>query len=512
MAPEYGDNPPWHDIMAAISGPAVYDVETVFRERWEDPTRLTRHPVYWTQDKILRLDMSPDPLPAQWPPPPSPPDATHTVQLLRTYPNLRRGRDYPFARGGERSVARGYSKALLKARDLVYVEDQYVWGRQVGEVFTEALERNPDLHVVAVVPLFTDQDGFLGRVPQKLGRLRAMQEIMEVAPERVASYGIENHEGTPVYVHAKVCVMDDVWASIGSDNFNRRSWTHDSELSCVVVDDSASDHSPYARRLRLTLAAEHLDREVDESSLLDVMSDCLDGPGLFAAYAESAERLDAWHDDGRVGERPPGRLRRLQPPELTRLERLAALVPYLTLHDPDGRPGASQEVRRLLRPTAVSQGRNPNCRLAQVASCARRQDACLPWETGGPQWQAVTVTSTCMPGMARAETSVAMPPAGTTPASANRFTSSAWPWLEVVLQVGGVDVVADHVGQGHPGGVEHRLDVVHRVPRLSGDVALVDEVAVGVDGTLPGGVQGLARLDDEHALGVAVAGPARSRG
>ena len=45
--------------------------------------------------------------------------------------------------------------------------------------------------------------------------------------------------GTPVYVHAKVCVVDDVWASVGSDNFNRRSWTHDSELSCAVLDETA---------------------------------------------------------------------------------------------------------------------------------------------------------------------------------------------------------------------------------------------------------------------------------
>ncbi len=34
MAAEYGEHPAWHDIQAAISGPAVYDVETVFRERW----------------------------------------------------------------------------------------------------------------------------------------------------------------------------------------------------------------------------------------------------------------------------------------------------------------------------------------------------------------------------------------------------------------------------------------------------------------------------------------------
>ncbi len=308
MAPEYGDTPPWHDVMAAISGPAVRDVETVFRERWEDPTRLTRHPLYWTQDKLLRMDMTPDPLPEQAPPPPSPEGATHVVQLLRTYPNLRRGRDYPFARGGERSVARGYSKAVKRARKLIYIEDQYLWGQHVGDVFTEALHDNPDLHVIAVVPLFTDQAGFMARTPQLLGRARAMRQMTEAAPDRVAIYGIENHQGTPVYVHAKVCMVDDTWATIGSDNFNRRSWTHDSELSAVVVDPSADDHSPYARRLRLTLAAEHLDREVADDSLLEVMDDCVDPRGLFAAYAESAERLDAWHDGGRIGERPPGRL------------------------------------------------------------------------------------------------------------------------------------------------------------------------------------------------------------
>ena len=172
LAPEYGDTPPWHDVQAAITGPAVRDVETVFRERWEDPTPLTRHPVYWAQDRLLRMDMTPDPLPAQQPPPPLPEGGTQTVQLLRTYPNLRRGRDYPFARGGERSVARGYTKALSRARKLVYIEDQYLWGRQVGDVFTDALRRNPDLHVIAVVPLFTDQDGVLARNPQMLGRAR----------------------------------------------------------------------------------------------------------------------------------------------------------------------------------------------------------------------------------------------------------------------------------------------------------------------------------------------------
>lgn len=328
MAKEYGDTPPWHDLQAAISGPAVFDVESVFRERWEDPTPLTRSPVYWTQDRLLGLDMDPDPLPEQAPPPPPVAGGTHVVQLLRTYPNLRHGRDYPFARGGERNIARGYTKAVSRARSLIYVEDQYLWGHHVGDVFTQALRDNPDLHVVAVVPLCPDLDGALGRNPQLLGRRRAMRAMTEVAPDRVAIYGIENHAGIPVYVHAKACVVDDTWASIGSDNFNRRSWTHDSELSAVVLDEKGE----YARQLRLTLAAEHLDRVPDD------LEDCVDPPGMFEAYAECAARLDAWHAGGRVGPRPAGRLRRLKPPELGLVRRAFAAPAYLVLHDPDGRP------------------------------------------------------------------------------------------------------------------------------------------------------------------------------
>jgi phosphatidylserine/phosphatidylglycerophosphate/cardiolipin synthase-like enzyme len=318
-----------------IHGPAVYDVETVFRERWEDPTPLSRHPVRKIVDLIRHDDTSPDGLPEQWPPPPE--AGPHVVQLLRTYPDLRHGRDYPFARGGERSVARGYTKAVARAEQIVYVEDQYFWGHDVAGTFEPHLRERPELRVIVVIPLVPDIAG-LNRVPQILGRERAIRRLMDAAPGRVAAYGLENHAGTPVYVHAKVCVVDDIWASTGSDNFNRRSWTHDSELSAVVLD------ADYALDLRLTLAAEHLDRlpEVAERGLHETMADCREPGGMFEAYAACAARLEAWHEGGRVGDRPPGRLRPIPLPPLSRFTRMWAKVPLDVVHDPDGRPGPLQ--------------------------------------------------------------------------------------------------------------------------------------------------------------------------
>ena len=151
---------------------------------------------------------SPDKLPQQ---PPDPPECgPHAVQVLRTYPDAHF--EYDFAPRGERSVARGYSKAVRRARRLLYLEDQYLWSKRVAQLFARALQENPDLHLVAVVPRYPDVDGRLALPPNMIGRRQAIDACKEASPQRVHIFDVENHVGTPVYVHAKVCVVDDVWA------------------------------------------------------------------------------------------------------------------------------------------------------------------------------------------------------------------------------------------------------------------------------------------------------------
>jgi phosphatidylserine/phosphatidylglycerophosphate/cardiolipin synthase-like enzyme len=341
LARAYGDRPPWHDVQLEVRGPAVGLLDAVFRERWDDPHSVDVHnPLAWVRDRLTKTDMRADPLPERPPDPPAAGDAT--VQVLRTYPAIRPG--YPFAPRGERSVARGFAKVFRRAQRLVYLEDQYMWSPHIAELLAEALHRSPELHLMVVVPRHPDVDGRFALPPNEVGRLQALEVCQNAAPDRVHVFDLENREGTPVYVHAKVAVVDDTWACAGSANLNRRSWSHDSELSVAVLDEARADREPrdpggrgdgarrFARDLRLTLLREHLDRRPGDDA------DLLDPDEAVRVVEAAADALDAWHDGGRAGPRPPGRLRRHRPERLPRRTRLWAVPVYRLVYDPDGRP------------------------------------------------------------------------------------------------------------------------------------------------------------------------------
>src|SRR6185437_9365458 len=193
------------------------------------------------------------------------------------------------------------------------------------------------LHLIAVIPRFPDQDGRFSKPPNLIGRADAMRLLREAGGDRVAIYALENEQGTPIYVHAKACVVDDTWATIGSDNLNRRSWTHDSELTCAILDEAAGDvgqadegvtdegagtgpGAGFATRLRQALAHEHLGGEPGTEAVSQAE--------MFGLFRQFAARLDAWYDEGRIGSRPPGRLRGYPDLHLPGRTRAWASIPH----------------------------------------------------------------------------------------------------------------------------------------------------------------------------------------
>ena len=131
-----------------LTGPAVHDVAYTFAERWNDPAPLDS-PTPWRR-WLHRASEHPDE------PGPLAADRTdqegsgsHAVQVLRTYPARRQ--PYPFAPAAAEHRP-GYEKAFGRARRLIYIEDQYLWSCDAMRALTDALRREPSLHLVFVIP------------------------------------------------------------------------------------------------------------------------------------------------------------------------------------------------------------------------------------------------------------------------------------------------------------------------------------------------------------------------
>jgi phosphatidylserine/phosphatidylglycerophosphate/cardiolipin synthase-like enzyme len=193
------------------------------------------------------------------------------------------------------------------------------------------------------VPRYPDKDGRLSGPAARLAQGRVIAALQAAGGDRVGIYDLENDEGTPIYVHAKVCILDDVWAAVGSDNLNRRSWTHDSEVSCAVIDSELDHRAPldpsglgdgsrrFARNLRLSLWAEHLGCSPDDPVLLNIE----DSADLWRQSAVDREHRELHQQAGSLS---PSRARPHEVESVAAESHGWAQLAYRLILDPDGRP------------------------------------------------------------------------------------------------------------------------------------------------------------------------------
>ncbi len=225
----------WHDVAARVRGPVVADVAAHFRSRWQE----------------VCAEEEPGPVLT--------PDAagSHRVQLVRTIPE----RIYSFARDGEFGILEAYTRALRSARRLVYLESQFLWSQHIVEILAAKLRSPPseEFRLVVVLPARPNNGRDMTR--GQLGVLAAADEGNE--PRRFLAatiYARERARLSPLYVHAKVGIVDDEWLTVGSANLNEHSLLNDTEVNLVACDPEL------ARDTRLRLWAEHLEHSVDEVS------------------------------------------------------------------------------------------------------------------------------------------------------------------------------------------------------------------------------------------------------
>ena len=241
-----------HDVYARLIGPAATDVHHNFVQRWNEASERDRADGAWP-DVAACDDL-------HFPQALSPVCGEVPVQITRT---VRRAVDSsetptpqgkPFAiGGGEQSILDQYLAAIDGARSSVYLEDQVIAAPIVIEHLDAALERG--VEVVFLVPGNAHPQFVEARANPKLAELfeplHALARFDHFCLAAIASNAGpgEYHD---VYVHAKIALVDDVWATIGSTNVADRSFRGDTELNASVW------HRPTVHALRVELLLEHL--------------------------------------------------------------------------------------------------------------------------------------------------------------------------------------------------------------------------------------------------------------
>lgn len=294
---------PWHDIGMQVVGAPARDLSRHFVQRW---------------NYILRQRQPSRPTPMILPPPDFLPaeveamglEGTCEVQILRSACQWSLGTTKT-----EYSIMTAYCELIRNSEHFVYIENQFFISscevestaieNTIGDALVErivrAAENDEDWRAVIVIPLLP---GFQNTVDSADGssvRLIMQCQFRSICRgessifERLRTHGIEPEDyiqfyslrawgkigptetlvTEQLYIHAKIMIVDDRVAVIGSANINERSMlgSRDSEIAAVVSDSDmipsmmagrSYNVTKFAHTLRVRLMREHLGIDVDK--------------------------------------------------------------------------------------------------------------------------------------------------------------------------------------------------------------------------------------------------------
>lgn len=237
---------PWHDLTMMVEGDAALALGELARERW---VQSGGQPLVPCRPQVH----------SPWP---SKLDGEfHDVEIgiART-------------RSGWRDIAEVHEVEALfvehinRAKRFIYAESQYFASRAIAEAIAARMAEPDPPEIVLINPLTAE--GWLEVVAMDGARVRLCHAIGE--RDRLNQFRIYipyTAGGTPIYVHAKVMIVDDEIVRIGSSNMNNRSLGLDSE--CDLFIDAARPGNAHAvepiRRLRISLIAEHCGISQDQA-------------------------------------------------------------------------------------------------------------------------------------------------------------------------------------------------------------------------------------------------------
>lgn len=299
---------PWHDASTMVDGDVARALGELARERWK---------------RASGDDIEPPPAREPfWPIGIEPHFTDVDVAIARTQPKLDDEK-------GVHEIESFYLDAIAAAERTIYCESQYFASRRIAEAIAARLKEKNGPEIVVVNP--ESADGYLEAMVMDTARARLLDLVSKAdRHDRFRIYTPVTKKGEPIYVHAKVLVVDDRLLRVGSSNLNNRSMGFDTECDLIIEAVPGRRGAPELRRtiidIRNDLLAEHLDTT----------------PSKIAAAVEGEGSLigaiDALGGSGRT-------LQPYEPDEASAIEEALAENDLL---DPERPPSWSRKLRGLV--------------------------------------------------------------------------------------------------------------------------------------------------------------------
>lgn len=253
---------PWHDVTMLMEGEVAAALGELGRERWKVAGGAEIAP-------CVPQEFSP------WP-----------DKLRAEFENVEIGIARTRAEYGDcpqvSEIEALFAEQIRRSRRFVYAETQYFASRAIAEAICERLLEDDPPEFLIVNPLTAD--GWLEQLAMDSARVELLRTLKDADhAKRFRIYYPVAADGTPIYVHAKLMIVDDEILRVGSANMNNRSMGLDSECD-VFIDTArpANAHvSPTIAGLRHRLLAEHC------GVSQEAIAEALDRHGSMLAAVES---------------------------------------------------------------------------------------------------------------------------------------------------------------------------------------------------------------------------------
>tara|TARA_R110000850_G_scaffold50151_4_gene123183 strand:+ start:1598 stop:3016 length:1419 start_codon:yes stop_codon:yes gene_type:complete len=244
LQPDGNDAGPWHDAAMVVQGDIARALSEYAEQHWRAAGGKQLKEVTVTSDCWpAGLDADFEDCP---------------IAIARTLPEMD-------DQDGVHEIETLYLDLIAAAKDFIYAESQYFASARIAAAIAKRLSEESGPEVVIINP--ESAEGWLESEIMDSGRARLYQAIKaKDRHDRFRIFHPFTANGTSVYVHAKILIVDDQYLRVGSSNFNNRSLGFDSECD-VALDASGSSNTDVAEKIafrRNDLLAEHLGVGVNE--------------------------------------------------------------------------------------------------------------------------------------------------------------------------------------------------------------------------------------------------------